>query len=205
MDYIIDNTIQFIVLLICTFYAIRQAFGQKSREWTLLAFFFGDFALDDLYLILCQLTVGWTETLSVVSELSWYASFLFLYLLICQLAPMEERGEKRFLPWLGPVFSMAMAGFFMQWGDVVSNLIYGVVMGLVLFAAISRLIRRERFGHARFICIMAIVLCLLEYAMWTVSGYFREGLLSYIYYLFDLMITLCFPLFIIGTSKAVKK
>ena len=205
MIYTIDNSVQVLVLVVCTFIAVRRAFEQKSRAWTLLAFFFADFALDDLYMVVSDLTVGWYSTLSVVSELSWYASYLFLYLLIRQTAPLEERAEKHLLPWLGPVFSLAMAVFYMQWGDIASNLIYAAVMGLVMFAALRRLIRQEAFGHVKLLCTLALLFCFLEYAMWTVSGYFREGILSYLYYLFDFLITLTFPFFIAGTAKAVKK
>ena len=201
----IDNLVQFTVLVVCTFIAVKRAFEQRSRAWTLLAFFFGNFALDDLYLVLCLLTVGSSSQLSVVSELSWYASYIFLYLLIRQVAPPEQRSEKHPLPWMGPVFSFGMAVFFMPWGDIASNLIYGALMGLVMFAAIRRIINREQYSRARTLCLLALVLCLLEYTMWTVSCYYKGDDLTNPYYLFDLMITVSFPLFIGGTRKAVEK
>lgn len=113
----IDNSVQIIVLVICALIAAKKAFEQNSRAWTLLAFFYGNFALDDLYLVMCLLTVGESSTLTVVSELSWYASYIFLYLLIRQLAPPETKIPKSFLPWLGPILSFAMA-FFLCSGEI---------------------------------------------------------------------------------------
>ena len=168
----IDNILQIAVLLVCTLIAAKKALELDSRDWTLLAFFFANFALDDLYLVICLLTVGESSILFVVSELSWYAAFIFLYLLILQAAPPETAKEKRLLPWLGPVFAAGMAVFFIQWGNIVSNLIYAILIGLILFAVIRRLMDRERYARQRPLCVTALVFCLLEYALWTVSCFF---------------------------------
>ena len=199
----IDNILQIAVLLVCTLIAAKKALDLDSRDWTLLAFFFANFALDDLYLVICLLTVGESSILFVVSELSWYAAFIFLYLLILQAAPPETAKEKRLLPWLGPVFAAGMAVFFIQWGKIVSNLIYAVLIGLILFAVTRRLMDRERYARQRPLCVTALVFCLLEYALWTASCFFEGESITNPYYLFDLMITLCFPFFIRGTRKAV--
>lgn len=201
----IDNSLQIVVLVICTLIAAKKAFEQNSRAWTLLAFFFGNFALDDLYLVMCLLTVGEASTLSVVSELSWYASYIFLYMLIRQLAPPAVKVPRFFLPWLGPILSMSMAFFFMQWGNIASNLIYGALMGLVMFAALHRLSRPEQYGHVKMLCVLVLVLCFLEYTMWTISCYYEGGEAGNPYYFVDFLITVSFPFFLRGTRKAVEK
>ena len=155
--------------------------------------------------VLCLLTVGQSPQLSVVSDLSWYASYIFLYLLIRQAAPPQKEEKRSLLPFLGPAFALAMAAFFMQWGEILSNLIYGALMGFVMFTALRRLVHPKEYGHIRLLCLLSVGLCFLEYAMWTVSGYYKGDDLSNPYYLFDLMITVSFPFFIRGTEKAVAK
>lgn len=199
----IDNAIQIAVLVACTAFAVNRALKYDSRSWTLLALFFGNFAIDDLYLVLCIQTVGSSAALEVVSELSWYAAYIFLYLLIRQVAPPLTRKEKRVLPWLGPVFSLGMAAFFMQWGSYVSNLIYGVLIGLVLFTVIRRILDRAHYRKQLFLIICTLVFCLLEYALWIMSCYFKEDAITNPYYMIDFLITAGFPLFIFATRKAV--
>ena len=80
-----------------------------------------------------------------MADLSWYASYIFLYLLIRLVAPPHSGTRLRFLPWLAPVFTFAMAVFYMQWADYASNLIYASLMGLLMFASIRRLLDRERY------------------------------------------------------------
>ena len=200
----IDNIIQTAVMLVCTFAAANLAFREKSRAWTFLAFFFASFALDDLYLVLCLLTVGDSATLTVAADLGWYAAFIFLYFLVRQTAPPDGTEKKHFLPWLAPVFTMGMAVFFMQWGEVVSNLIYGMLFGLVMFTAVSRLTGGERYRKQRPLCAAVLLLCFLEYALWTISCFFHEDALTNPYYLADFLITLTFPLFFPVTRKAVE-
>lgn len=92
----------------------------------------------------------------------------------------------------------------MQWGNIVSNLIYGALMGLVMFAALHRLSGSEQYGHVKMLCVLTLVLCLLEYTMWTISCYYEGEDIGNPYYLFDLLITVIFPFFLRGTRKAVE-
>ena len=200
----IDNLIQIAVLVACTAIAVHRALKYDSRDWTLAALFFANFALDDLYLVLCIQTGVESQVLPVVSELRWYAAFIFLYFLVRQAAPPVVVREKRLLPWLGVVFAGGMAVFFMQWGSYVSNAIYGVLIGLVLFTVLRRLLDYQYYRKQLFLCICALVFCLLEYTLWVISCYYVGDEMTNPYYLVDLLITAGFPLFLIGTKKAVQ-
>ena len=140
----LENTLQIAVLLLCAALSLLRAAKRRSRTWTLLFFFYGSFVLGDIYWLACLLFFDRTPQISVVSDLSWYASYLFLYLLLRQADPPERLNRAGFLPWLGPVFTAGMAVFFTQYGQPLNNLIYAALMGLLLFAALRRLTGRSR-------------------------------------------------------------
>ena len=123
MIELIENTLQFAVLLFCVGVALYRAVREQSRTWTLLALYFGSWWIGDLYWLVCLVFYGATPRVSIISDLSWYASYMFLFLLLQLAVPPRAGGEKHILPWLGPVFTTAMAVFFMQWGEIVGNLI----------------------------------------------------------------------------------
>ena len=195
----IDNWIQIAVLAVCVIAAAVQAARYRSRSWTLLAFFYGSWVLGDIYWTVCLLFYGKTPEISVVSDLSWYASYIFLYMLLRRVSPPEELAGRKITPWLGPVFTIGMALFFMLRGEIVNNLIYAGLMGLLLYAAIRRLTERRN----RTLPALILIFCLLEYALWTASCFWNEAILLHPYYWFDFLLTVSFPLFLSATGKAV--
>ncbi len=211
-----ENAVQMAVLLLCALIAASRAIRQKNKEWTLLALFFCSYFLGDLYWLLCLVFYGQTPRISVVSDMNWYASYLFLYLLLRQAAPPDSAREKRLLPWLGFVFSMAMAvfyfGFSIDWsarhgenqlliGTALNNLICGMLMGLLLFSCIRRLMDGRRYP--RFLCAAIMFFCLVEYGLWTSSCFWWSQTLDNPYYWFDLTVTAGALLLVPATEKAV--
>ena len=134
--------------------------------------------------------------ISIVSDLSWYASNIFLYMLLRKTAPPEK--TRRILPWLGPVFAVGMAVFFMQWGEYFNNVVYAVLMGILLYASVHRLRDRQQ----RFLSALILIYCLLEYGLWISSCYWQESVLSEPYYWFDFALTASFFLFLPAARKA---
>ena len=195
----IDNGIQIAVLGICVIAAILKAARYRSRSWTLLAFFYGSWLLGDIYWTVCLFFYNKTPEISVVSDLSWYASYIFLYLLLRHTSPPEKLEGKKIIPWLEPVFTLGLALFFMRRGEILSNLIYAGLMGLLLYAAIHRLIERRN----RFLPALILIFCLLEYALWTASCFWNDELLLHPYYWFDFLLTVSFPFFLPAVRKEV--
>ena len=198
-----ENALQIAVLLCCVPLAVYRAVPHRSRPWALLAFFYGNWLLGDLFWLFCLLLTGKTPEISIVSDLSWYASYLFLYLLLREMARPEPGGSRQFLPWLGFAFAFGMAAFYMQWGEYLSNLIYAVLMGLLLYAAIRRLINRSRNPGCVSFSVLVLVFCLLEYALWTASCFRSDESLSNPYFWFDALLTVSFPFFLPAVKKAV--
>lgn len=197
----ITNGIQIALLLVCVIVAVIRAVRLRNRAWALLAFFLGSWWMGDIYWSGCLLFLDDMPQVGWVSDLNWCASYLFLYLLLRELAPPE--GRIRLLPWLGPAFTAGMAIFFIQRGEILNNTVYAALMGLLLFASIRRLADAKGCGARRFLCVLILVFCLLEYALWTASCFWQEESWAEPYYWFDLMLTACFPLFIPAAGKAV--
>ena len=195
-----ENTFQIVILLICAGIAIYRAVVNRSRSWMILAFFYESWLLGDIYWLACLIFHGHTPEISFISDLSWFASYIFLYLLLGESVSPDKISLKHALPWLSFVFTGAMAIFYMQWGEVMNNLIYAVLMGLLIFSAISRLID----GKLHQLCVTVLVFCFLEYVLWTVSCFDESPVMNNLYYLSDILLTLCLPFFLMTTGKAVK-
>ena len=195
----IDNGIQIAVLILCAAAAIGKAARYHSRSWTLLSFFYSSWLLGDVYWMVCLLFYDKTPEISVVSDLSWYASYIFLYLLLRHTSSPEKLAGKKSIPWLGPVFALGMAMFFMQRGEIVNNLIYAGLMGLLLYSTIRRLTDR-RNGY---LPALILILCLLEYALWTASCFWNDELLLHPYYWFDFLLTVSFPFLLPAVRREV--
>ena len=200
----IDNALQIVSLLICAAISIFRTVKYKSRTWTQAFFFYGSWALGCIYWLLCLLFYDSTPQISVVSDISWYAALILLYMILRRTAPPEIRGKIGFLPWLGPVFAVGMAVFFMTRGEIISNLIYAGLMGLLLFSAIRRLTGGKQYRRQRFLAAAILVLCLLEYGLWVASCFWSGDTLANPYYWFDFILTTWFFVLIPAIKKAVE-
>ena len=88
-------------------------------------------------------------------------------------------------------------------GEILSNLIYAALMGLLLFSAITRLLDAERYRSQRFLSAMVMIFCLLEYCLWVASCFWTSESLFNVYYWFDLLLTISFLFFIPAVKRAV--
>lgn len=200
-----DTIIQIAALIICIGISIGKAVAYQSRTWTLAAFFFGSYLLGDIFWMVCLIFYGRTPQIPIISDLSWYASYSFLYLLLLQAAPTKAGDKRHCLQWIGPIYAFVMATFFMQWGAIVSNLIYAAIMGLIFFASIGRLLEAERYRKQRFLAFMVPTICLMEYGLWISSCVFDGETLANPYYWFDLLLTVVCLISLPAIKKAVTK
>jgi len=198
----IDNLLQIFILIICTIVSFLRALaGDKS--WILLFLFYGCWLLGVLYWLFCIVFYQSTPQISVISDLSWYAAYIFLYMLIRQTAPPEKALSKKFIVWLGPLFCAAMMIFFIQFGAVVSNLIYAGLMGLLTYASLHRITEKKRYHEQCWLCVVILIICLLEYVLWTVSCFFEGNTLSNPYYWIDCILSFSFLFLLPAAKKAV--
>ncbi|MBQ5542771.1 MAG: hypothetical protein IIU06_06875 [Erysipelotrichales bacterium] len=203
MIEVVENALQIAALVICSVIAVYKAVHYNSRTWALAAFFFISWVMGDIYWLVCLLFYDTTPQISIVSDLSWYASYMFLYLMLLRTSKPDPGSTKQALPWLGPLFAAGMAVFFMLKGEILNNLIYGSLMGLLLFSSINRLINRTTDRNQRFLPAMILVFCLLEYGLWISSCFWTSDTLANPYYWFDVLLTVSFLFFLPAIRKAV--
>ena len=215
MDAIIEsleNALQIAVLGICGIFSLVRMHSVREKSYLLLFAFYGSFLLGDLYWQVCLLCLGDIPRISIVSDLSWCAALLFLYLLLRAAGEAEVSdgaaaafSVNKGLPWLAPVFTAAMAVFFIQNGKIVSNIVYAVLMGILLYTAVKGLLRTETGkGGFRLLYLTVFIFCLLEYALWTVSCFWERVAFRYVYFCIDIMITLSFPFYLKIIKRKVR-
>ena len=193
----IENALQIGTLVVCAAIALYRIVKRRGEAWTLLSFFYGSWLLGDIYWLACLVFYDGTPQISAVSDLSWYASYIFLYLLLRHTAPPEKPFGAKVLPWLGPVFTAGMGVFFMLRGEIAANLVYAGLMGFLLYAAIRRLMERRSV----YLSVLILVFCLLEYALWTASCFWNDEIVLHPYYWFDFLLTVSFPFFLPATER----
>ena len=224
MTEIIDNVIQLAATGICMIIALRKGLLLQNRAWTILALASGVFFLGDLYWDLYLVLCGKTPDHSYIPYLSWYASYMFLLLLLVELrVPRKERKYRKIL-WVIPAFSAGMCIFYMQYGDWIGNIITAVFMSLLMWQALDMLLslkvsQRTSSGTGgetqraepdwlrgkAAICIAVLLFCAAEYAAWTASCFGNYETLAHPYIWFDTMLSAVFLLFPAALGKAVGK
>ncbi len=225
----IENAIQLLITGLCTLICARTAYLTMKRTWILLGLASGVYFLGDLYWQLYLLFYGETPHYSHISYTSWYASYLFLILLIIELkgdkdtsisgekSKRNERdrmkevlfpGKEYKILWLIPVFTAGMCIFYMQWGDYISNIVSGVLMSVLMLNSAKGLIldkhRSEKSYGRKMLYISMLIFCAAEYLAWTSSCFWDGDSLLNPYFWFDSMISISFILFPIALSRCYR-
>ena len=199
----LENTIQIATLLVCAVIALFRAVKGKNRAWVFLVFFYGSAMLGDIYWVVYLVFFSKNPETSLVPDLSWLASYIFLYLVMRMLYPKVSEKKKTVLPWIGPVFTAGMAVFFMQYDSIVRNIIYAALEGILLFFAIKILTGGYARGKKRGFPWNIVLFCMMAYGAWTASCFWDADSLSNPYYWFDFLETVCYLFFVVTTEKAV--
>ncbi|MCR4894090.1 MAG: hypothetical protein K5911_05090 [Eubacteriales bacterium] len=204
MIELIDNAIQILTLIVCVSVSVLRAARFGSRSWTMLAFFYGTLLMGDIYWAVYQIFLERSPQVSVAADLSWYAAYILLYLLMRHILPPEEVSGKRPLALLGPALSIGMGIVFMMRGEIINNAVYAGLMGLLMYSAIIRL-SDASLGKKEYILPAAVLaFCIAEYALWISSLFWNDKALFHPYYIFDLIFTASFPLILNAVKKAVE-
>lgn len=205
MIEIVENAVQFSVLLICAGVAAVQAIRARGGTAALLFFFYISYALADLYSILYLVFYDSTPQVFYVSDLGWYASYLYLFLLLHRMAGPEERMVRHPVLWLPPLFCCGMGAFYMQWGDYPGNIISVVLMSLLTHHAVRGLkymrAHPEKAAN-RPLYRAALIFCAAEYCVWTASCFWSGDTWTNLYFLCDCLLTVCMALILPAYRKS---
>ena len=207
MVELIDNLVQLLAALAgCTLAGI---FYLRSRRqpYFLLCCFYGCFGLGLLYWLLYTLLVTDAPPMFYVSDIGWISCFLFLLLLQYSLADKEERAFRSRVPWLALVVEIPLTAYFISIGDVLYNLIVGVLMAAMLWFAIRGLVwqRRQPQRGKLFFHLATVGYIVLENCLWLSSYPWMGDTLANPYFWFDFAVTASIILLLAAVRKAVRE
>ena len=202
----IENAVQLVLLIACTVLAVMYNIRRNPPNGGLLVLFFGSYLLGDLYWLLYLLFYGHTPKIFYVSDLSWYAAYVFLHLLLMRLSTEEERKTRCPAVWLLPAFTTGMCIFYMQYGSYISNVIAAVLMSLLLVHSARGLVHIRKHPEAasrKMLYITVLVFCFIEYCAWTASCIWEGDTLANPYLWLDCGLTVCMVFILPAFRKAV--
>ena len=87
----LENAVQLALVAVYMALSIIYALREKPRNSVLLVMFYGSYLLGDLYWLLYLLFYSDNPAIFYIPDLSWYAAYGFLYLLLQRLSSKEER------------------------------------------------------------------------------------------------------------------
>ncbi|MEG1176787.1 MAG: hypothetical protein RR951_06950 [Ruthenibacterium sp.] len=193
MIEIIDNAIQLFVTTGCALWAGTLAARRKSQSYFILACFYGTFALGLLFWLSYLVIMTDTPKIFYVSDLSWFASFLFLLLFNITLATPEERGNQSVAAWLVAAVPAAVTVCFLFWGDVFGTLLWCPLLTVcTYYSARGLLCARKKTGEGRrrqWIHLAVLFVIFTEFALWTLSYFFKSATIESPYFWCDFVLS----------------
>jgi len=201
----IDNIIQLVTTGFCTAFSACRLVATKRREWAILTLAGAVCFLGDLYWQLYLLFYGKTPEYSYKSYIGWYAGYLFLSLLVVEIRGERKAKYNRWL-FLVPAFTIGMGIFYLQWGDLIGNIISATLMGILIWVSVDALImaKNEKKKESVFLYITILIFCFAEYAMWTASCFWQGDTFMNPYFWFDILMSSVFLALPFALKKAVK-
>ena len=203
----VENGVQTLVALACAVLAATWAVRNRGGSAVQVLFFFANFALADLFSQLYLIIYNMTPEVFYVSDLGWYASYLFLYLLLQELMDPQERKVRHVLLWACPAFCFGMSIFYMQWGDYPGNTICAVLMSMLLYHTVRGLMYMHAHpekGKNKPIYIASLAFCVIEYSTWTASCFWVGDTWANLYFVFDSLMTVCLVMIMLAYRKVVR-
>ena len=207
MIEIIENIFQLIVTGSCGVYGVYKSISSNRREWLHAGLFSFAFFSGDLYWSLYMLFYGKSPQISYVSEFSWYASYIFLIMLVREKMTLEQERLKHRSLLFVPVFVIGMCIYFMTMGDYVSNVTTALLMGILMYRSLQGIIyhKNDEDGR-RCIFISAFIFCIVEYLLWILSALWIGGDTALNpYYWCDIVLSISILMVILAVRKAVKE
>ncbi|MEG0597704.1 MAG: histidine kinase [Oscillospiraceae bacterium] len=206
MTELIDNALQLAVTSGCAVWAGVLAFRQKSQLYSILACFYGTFALGLLYWLSFLALRDYTPRFFYVSDLSWMASFLFLLLLNLSVAKKEEKAFC--LPAIAvSAVLVPLTVILAIHGDVLVTLLWcGLLICCAYLSVRGLCYARRQSGDGRRLQYLhgaILFLVFAEFGLWLLSCYFKESTLANPYFWCDFVLTVGLFALMPAMKKAV--
>ncbi len=200
-----DNLSQLLTVLLCGVLSGVAYLRTRRQPWFLLTCFYGCFMLAILYWLLYTTLFPGSMPVFYVSDIGWISCYLFLHLLQCSLSSQGERNFRCRAQWLAPGIEILLTVYFIRIGDVLYNLIVGVLLTALCWCSIRGLIYYGREGksgrgmqvfHLMILCMLAA-----ENLLWLSSYPWAGNTLANPYFWFDFLLTAT----LLGLYPAMRK
>ena len=210
-----ENIIQLFTTGFCAGFSAYRAFKTGKHAWVLLFFAAFVYFLGDIYWQLYLTFYGETPHYSNISYAGWYACYLFLILLVHDIRGHRDKTPySRFLL-LIPVFTAGMCVFYLQYGDVIGNILAAVLMSILIWVTVDALMQCKKKELSKSdalhtnmnrigLYITVLVFCFAEYAAWTTSCFWMGDTFANPYFYFDTVLSLTFLIFPHALRSALK-
>lgn len=184
---IIDNVFQVAVFFVAAFADMVYWFYKRDRLYIILALVHGCFMMGTLYFVLHLVIRGVVPQVFYVSEISWIASYLFMYTYqIVRYRIKKMRIAK--IPVIcgaGVLIASLWSGIF---GPVfLSTGTFAIVAGVIVSVAVFRILY-EKEPHG--VCYCMIVCVVLEVALYVSSNFIHDYTRFNLYFLIDFVLTI---------------
>lgn len=210
----IENGIQLALIAVCLTLAALYVVREKNLKGGLLILFYSSYLLGDLYWLLYLLFYGDTPVIFYIPDLSWYAAYVFLYLMLQRFSPKEEREASCPLAGLVLLFTCGNGIYYIAWyivngssGGYISTVISTIMMSFLMIHSVRGLFFIRSHPEAlprRMLYAITLVFCIIEYCAWTSSCIWDGDTLANPYIWFDGMLALSLVFFLPAFRKAVK-
>lgn len=217
---ITGNAFQLLLTGFCAANSIWQSFRTGFLAWTLLGLFAAGYFLGDLYWTLYLFFYHVTPEYAFIPDLSYYASHIFLLLLVtfvrynsrllfnrdaAELRKKQQLNKLRILI-LVLLFTIGMGIYFMQYGQYVSNTVYIMLMSGLLYNSMSGLLDLGEKGWKTAeggVFFATLFFCLVEYCAWFSSCIVESSSPNSPYIWFESLLALGFCAFIPAIRRSV--
>ena len=200
----IENVFQLVALGILTFLTIYRSVTTHNRIWGLLSMFYATVTLGNLYWFLYMMFYQETPFYDFIPDFCWMSSVLFMVVLLLQIRKTDWNWRENKAYLLIPVFTFAMALFYMRWGEYLSNIAYAIAMTILLYCSLKGLFEVEKESRKSTLYFVTTAYCMVEYCLWTASCFSWEGFIVNPYLILDIMLTLVYIAFYPAAGRVVR-
>lgn len=184
---IIDNLLQTVVFLVCVAVAFVLAVKKRHRSLMILAFAYGSFMMGTLFYVLHIVITGHNPKIFYVSEVSWIASYLFIFSIALlrngssgfYLIPALVSVPMGLIPFLIRVFGPSI---------ITSGIFALIAYGITYFSICGIKKRNTQNCFAEIVMIMAVFFQIL---LFIVSIFTVEYTSFNLYFAVDIALTAC--------------
>ncbi|MEG2380675.1 MAG: histidine kinase [Oscillospiraceae bacterium] len=209
MIEVIDNAMQLFVTTVCAFWAGTLAFKSKKQVYRILTCFYGTFSLGLLFWLMYLIVMTYTPKIFYVSDLSWVASFLFLFMLNVFVSTTEERKYKTPITWVVTAVLLALMVYFCFWGDYLNTILSsGILILNGYFSTRGFIYARHQNDEKRsmqYIHGAILFVVFAENALWLASCLYPDITIKTPYVWLDFVLSIGLFSLIPATKKVVGK